>query len=112
MSAALAPHCWKATFLADPEYVMDFTSPNAFCALAITVFASCAIAFPHRYARQNAITASFFTTAAPLRQSTNAVHVYGLRLILSVMSRPVIPPEPVKTATYFLPWNFGAVDRI
>src|ERR1700678_807970 len=65
MSAALAPHCWKATSFADPEYVMDFTSPNAFCALAITVFASCAIAPTHRDARQNATTASFLNTASP-----------------------------------------------
>ena len=66
MSAALAPHCWNATSFADPEYVMDFRSPNAFCALAITVFASCAIALPHRNARQIATTASFFNTASPL----------------------------------------------
>jgi hypothetical protein len=65
MSALLAPHCWNATSFADPEYVMDFRSPNAFCALAITVFASCAMAFPHRYAKQVATKASFFTTAIP-----------------------------------------------
>src|SRR5437773_8783984 len=65
MSAALDPHCWKATSLADPEYVMDFRSPRAFCALAITVFASCAMAFPHRYARQIPTTTSFFTTVTP-----------------------------------------------
>src|SRR5438132_4103914 len=65
MSDALDPHCWKATSFADPEYVMDFKSPNAFCALAITVFASCAMAFPHRNARQMAITASFFDTVSP-----------------------------------------------
>src|SRR3979490_506771 len=65
MSAALDPHCWNATSFADPEYVMDLGSPNAFCALAITVFESCAIAFPHRYARQIATRASLFTTATP-----------------------------------------------
>src|SRR2546421_6305151 len=65
MSAAFEPHCWNATSLAAPEYVMDFRSPNASCALATTVFASCAIAFPHRHARQIATTASFFTTATP-----------------------------------------------
>src|SRR5438477_7794720 len=64
-SAELAPHCWNATSFADPEYVMDLTSPNAFCALAITVFASWAIALPHRNARP-ATTASFFNTASPL----------------------------------------------
>src|SRR5262245_56012614 len=63
MSVELAPHCWNATSFADPEYVTDFTSPTAFCALAITVFASCAIALPHRHATQTAITTSFFTTA-------------------------------------------------
>ena len=47
---------------------MDFRSPNAFCALAITVFASCAMALPHRNARQIAATASFFNTASPLYQ--------------------------------------------
>src|SRR6267154_4303521 len=65
MSAALDPHCWNATSFADPEYVMDLGSPNAFCALAMTVFESCAIAFPHRYARQIATRASLFTTASP-----------------------------------------------
>src|SRR5215813_4020869 len=48
---------------------MDFKSPNAFCALAITVFASCAMTFPHRNATQIATAAIFFTTAPPLRQS-------------------------------------------
>src|SRR5689334_5276586 len=62
MSVEFAPHCWKDTSFADPEYVIDFTSPNAFCALAITVFASCAIAVPHRNAMHNATTASFFDT--------------------------------------------------
>src|SRR5438552_15065158 len=81
MSTALDPHCWKATSLADPEYVMDFRSPNAFCALAITVFASCAMAFPHRYARHIATTASFFTTATPPSARQNRVRVHGLRVI-------------------------------
>src|SRR5262245_2053398 len=44
---------------------MDFRSPSDFCALAITVFASCAMAFPHRYARLITTTVSFFTTAIP-----------------------------------------------
>src|ERR1700733_739014 len=65
MSRALAPHCWNATSFADPEYVMDFRSPNAFCALAITVFASCAMALAHRNARQTATTVSFLNTASP-----------------------------------------------
>src|ERR1022692_1355856 len=67
MSAVLAPHCWNATSFADPEYVMDFRSPNAFCALAITVFASCAGAVPHRNVRQIATTANFLDTASPLQ---------------------------------------------
>src|SRR5512135_2963274 len=66
ISAALDPHCWKATSFAAPEYVMDFRSPNAFCALAITVLASCAMALAHSEARQIANTASFFKTASPL----------------------------------------------
>src|SRR4029453_7439809 len=65
MSAALAPHCWNATSFAVPEYVMDLGSPNAFCAFAMTVFASCPAAFPLRYARQIANRASLFTTATP-----------------------------------------------
>src|SRR5271155_2570810 len=65
MSAALAPHCWNATSFAEPEYVMDFTSPNAFCAFAITVFASCARAPAHRNARQIGTIASFLNTASP-----------------------------------------------
>src|SRR5436305_11462987 len=65
ISAALDPHCWKATSLADPEYVMDFTSPSAFCALAITVFASCAMAAPHRSTAQIAATLIFFNTVSP-----------------------------------------------
>src|SRR5438128_874747 len=52
---------------------MDFTSPSAFCASAITVLASCAIALPHRNARQTALTKVFLTTKPPwgLRQSEN-----------------------------------------
>src|ERR1700691_5140129 len=65
MSRALAPHCWNATSFADPEYVMDFKSPNAFCALAITVFASCAMALAHRNARQITTSAIFLNTASP-----------------------------------------------
>src|SRR4051812_7039678 len=65
MSVELAPHCWNATSFADPEYVMDFTSPRAFCALAMTAFASCAIAFPHRHAMPIAAQASFLTTVIP-----------------------------------------------
>src|SRR4026208_296734 len=44
---------------------MDLGSPNAFCALAITDFASCAAAFPTKYARQIATRASRFNTASP-----------------------------------------------
>src|SRR4030095_3883132 len=65
--AAFAPHCWNATSLADPAYVMDATSPSAFCALAMTVLASCAHAEPDRHAKQTAIVASFFSTASPSR---------------------------------------------
>src|SRR3989454_10136993 len=101
MSAALDPHCWKATSLADPEYVMDFRSPNAFCALAITVFASCAMAFPHRNARQIATTATFFTAIPPFMQSKT--------IPAGVIQGAAIPPRPIKTATYSLPWNLGDV---
>src|SRR5580704_6029406 len=66
MSAALAPHCWNATSLADPEYVMDFRSPSAFCALAITVLASCAMAIPHRNTRQVTPAANLLNTDSPL----------------------------------------------
>src|SRR5580704_678140 len=65
MLAALAPHCWNATSFAEPEYVMDFTSPSAFCASAITVLASCASALPHRTARPTLIRTSFLNTASP-----------------------------------------------
>src|ERR1700679_4009089 len=66
MSVELAPHCWNATSFADPEYVMDFTSPSAFCALAITVLASCAMALPHTNARRIAATEILLDTASPL----------------------------------------------
>src|SRR5207247_2259188 len=56
---------WNATSLAVPEYVMDFRSPSAFCALAITVFASCALAVAHGNVRQIAITERVFDTASP-----------------------------------------------
>jgi hypothetical protein len=44
---------------------MDFKSPMAFWAFAITVFASCAMTLPHRDARQTATPVSFFNTASP-----------------------------------------------
>src|SRR5271166_1014922 len=65
MSRMLAPHCWNATSFADPEYVMDFTSPSAFCALAMTFLASSAMALPYWKARQVATTASFLNTDSP-----------------------------------------------
>src|SRR3989304_1612403 len=65
IAVALAPHCWNETSFADPEYVMDWGLPNAFCALATTVLVSCAIALPHRNAKQIATRGSFFTTVAP-----------------------------------------------
>src|SRR5215470_6426047 len=58
----LAPHCWNATSFAVPEYVMDFTSPSAFWALAMTVLTSCAIASPHTNASTIAARASFLNT--------------------------------------------------
>src|SRR5262245_40557882 len=68
MSAAFAPHCWNGTSFADPEYVMDLGSPRAFCAFAMTVLASCAIALPPRHARLIATRASLFTASPPLRR--------------------------------------------
>src|SRR5262245_22427104 len=44
---------------------MDFTSPSAFWALAMTVFASCACAVPDTNARQMAVNTSFLATAIP-----------------------------------------------
>src|SRR5215831_4538610 len=70
MLALLAPHCWKATSLADPEYVMDLTSPSAFWALAMTALASCAAAVPGRAAspaRLIAIRAFLMTVTSPIR---------------------------------------------
>src|SRR5215472_11246445 len=45
---------------------MDFRSPMAFWALAITVWASCAMALAHRNASPLAVTTSFLNTASPL----------------------------------------------
>src|ERR1051325_4058047 len=61
MSVEVAPHCWDATSFADPEYVIDLTSPSAFCAFAMTVFASCAAALAATDDRHTAIRASFLT---------------------------------------------------
>src|SRR5215467_3256460 len=75
ISVAFAPHCWNATSLAVPEYVMDFTSPIAFWALAITVFASCSLAHPQRDAMQIAITLSLLNTDfAPSKSKNLGVH--------------------------------------
>src|SRR5438105_6009324 len=65
MSAALVPHCWNATSFADPEYVIDLTSPSAFCAFAMTAFASCAAALPHSAATESTTRVSFLNTATP-----------------------------------------------
>src|SRR5688572_27668517 len=73
MAAALAPHCWNDTSLAEPEYVIEVGLPKAFCAAAMTALASCAIAIPLEYARQIAARASFFnTTSPPCTGSTTA----------------------------------------
>src|SRR5580658_709049 len=95
MSAALAPHCWNATSFADPEYVMDFGSPKAFCALAITVFASCAMALPHRNAAQIAATEIFLSTASPLPEHSIPWHMHpcgqgSCRLALPDLHRTVL----------------------
>src|SRR3974390_1675195 len=90
MSAELAPHCWNATSFADPEYVMDFRSPNAFCASAITVFASCATALPPRNATQIAATASFGNTASPFnliaRRNAPALSIISTRPLVGVIA--------------------------
>src|SRR5262245_44701281 len=79
IAAALAPHCWNATSFADPEYVMDLGSPSAFCALAMTVFASCATAFAERHVKQIATSASLFTTATPPSMSRETRARWRLR---------------------------------
>jgi hypothetical protein len=61
----LAPHCWNATSLAEPEYVIDVGAPNAFFALAMTAFASCAHALLPSAATQSVTNANFFTTTTP-----------------------------------------------
>src|ERR1700730_14331509 len=87
ISAALDPHCWNATSFADPEYVMDFKSPVAFCALAITVFASCALALAHRNERQIPTAASLFNTASPLISLVVRSNTLVLNYSISACSR-------------------------
>src|SRR6185369_7453956 len=99
ISALLAPHCWNATSFADPEYVMDLTSPNAFWALAMTVLASCAIAFPANittWARPSARRASFLTTDSSLYKDCRLYS--GDRRVesASALLTQIWPPGPRK----------------
>src|ERR1700689_1582414 len=90
MSVELAPHCWNATSFADPEYVMDFRSPRAFCALAITVFASGSVsarALPHRNALQIATTANFLDTPSPLPSLVAPQNEAVLNILYPLASR-------------------------
>ncbi len=51
---------------------MDSGSPSAFCALAMTVFASCANALPQRQVVPTTASTSFVTTAfSPALRSVN-----------------------------------------
>src|ERR1700674_4151846 len=114
ISAAFDPHCWNATSFADPEYVMDFKSPNAFCALATTVFASCAMALAHRNARQITTTVSFFSTASPLIDTwlLGRTHPSWIFYIHSVSShdlenRTPTPVPSVSVSSFGLCGNAG-----
>src|SRR5580700_7707786 len=58
---------------------MDFTSRNAFSALAITAFASCARALPFSAIRQIANTANAFNIASPVTSPVpNILYLRGL----------------------------------
>src|SRR5689334_24789624 len=65
---------------------MDFTSPSAFCAFAMTVLASCALAIPLRNPRLTTATESFVNTASPLINLWNRWNVPVLNILY--------PPEP------------------
>ena len=91
IAVALAPHCWNATSFADPEYVMDLGSPNAFCAFAIAVFASCAIAFPQRYDTQIPARASFFIIVIPFK-FTHQDQAKILHVLQSTGRSPLLTP--------------------
>src|ERR1700685_3436498 len=104
MLAALAPHCWNATSFAEPEYVMDFTSPKAVCALAITVLASCASAIPQRNARQTLIKTNFLNTASPYEPGCQAQRT---RLEYSISTRAGVGYFPAAaTSATGMPFAF------
>jgi hypothetical protein len=66
MSAALAPHCWKATSFADPEYVIGFGIAQGLLRgghHGLRVLSPSRS--PDRHARQSGHDASLFTTAPP-----------------------------------------------
>src|SRR5712671_1183468 len=73
---------------------MDLGSPSAFCALAITVFASCAIAFPLKDARQIATKASFFTATLLYRHVRGRHSSSPMRLGQVSIRRFVRPSSP------------------
>src|SRR4051812_13699379 len=64
---------------------MDLTSPSAFCAFAITVFASCARALPHTSAAPSATIENFLNTASPL---TNCLGARENAPVLDILYRP------------------------
>src|SRR5688572_3330042 len=70
---------------------MDFTSPNAFCALAMTVLASCAIAMPVGQARQIANRASLFNTAIPPSRSRQRLAISCPRIVMRITRREALP---------------------
>src|SRR5580700_9922009 len=87
---------------------MDFRSPKAFCALAITVFASCAMALPHRNAAQIAATGTFLYTASPLN---NPGAVERTRPEYSISSRLTAVPQSRQMRGRFCPGAAGGSVR-
>src|ERR1700683_1305394 len=65
---------------------MDFTSPRAFCASAITVLASCASALPQRNASPTLIKASFLNTGPPYEPAYEP-GCQAKRTVLSILYR-------------------------
>ena len=67
-SALLERHILRRSRIRD-----GFHAASAFCALAMTALASCAMAFPHRDARQIATTENFFNTASPPYRALDSI---------------------------------------
>src|SRR5688572_17679948 len=93
---------------------MALTSPSAFCALAMTALASCAIAVPPRHATQVATRTRFLSTIPPLLRrrmiTTNGPGRVCLELDVGLGAQPALEKLGIPRAIHGIDLLHGDHD--